>query len=66
MLFQLGFALTYFPVCCHVPCFDGKVLPFLSSARFFKVRDLNLQLAPALLMRLDVFFELVILYPERG
>ena len=66
MLLQLGFALTYFPLRCHVPCFDGKVLPLLSSARFFKVRDLNRQLAPALLMRLDLFFELVIVFPKGG
>src|SRR5712692_7193289 len=39
MLFQLGFALTYFPLPCHMPCFDRKVLPLLSSACFFKVRD---------------------------
>jgi len=66
MLFQLGFVLAYFPLRCHVPCFDRKVLPLLSSARFFKVRDLHRQLTPALFICPDLFFELVILFLEGG
>ena len=66
MLFQLGFVLAYFPRRCHMPCFDRKVLPRLSSARFFKVRDLHRQLTPALFIGLDLCFELVILFFERS
>ena len=66
MLFQLGCVLAYFPLRCHVPCFDGKVLPLLCSACFLKVRDLHRQLTAALFICLDVFFELVILFLEGG
>jgi hypothetical protein len=66
MLFQPGFMLASFPLGCHVPCFDGKVLPLLSSARFFTVRDLHRQLTPALFICLDVYFELAILFLEGG
>jgi hypothetical protein len=64
MLFQLHLALTYFPVGGYVSRFDGKVASLLCLASFFKVGDLERQLTSALLIGLDLLFELTILFPQ--
>src|SRR5260370_29003025 len=66
MLCQPGFVLAYFPLRCHVPCFDGKVLPLLSSARCFKVRDLHRQPTPALFKSPALFFDLAFFFLGGG
>ena len=62
VLFQLRFALVYFPLRCHVPRFDGKVLPLLCLTCCFPLDDLDDQFVSALLVRLSLLFEAVILF----
>src|SRR5207247_11060224 len=66
MLFQLGFALAYLPVCRQLPGFEGKVVPLLGLVRGFEWQDLQREFPPLLFVGLSLLLELLILISEVG